>query len=119
MVPSRMVALVDELEAAGLVQRERDPTDRRRNALLLTAEGTAALSTVASVGQAHDRDITQALSEPERRTLHEMLTRIAEQQQLTPGVHPGYRSLRPSVTPRRSARSNGQSAGDQKPQRSS
>src|SRR4051812_14784797 len=37
-----MVKLVDGLEQAGLVRRERDPADRRRYALVLTAEGEAA-----------------------------------------------------------------------------
>ena len=47
MLPSRVVVLIDELEAAGLVERTRDGTDRRRNALALTTAGT--------VGPAHHR----------------------------------------------------------------
>lgn len=100
MLPSRVVAFVDELESAGLLRRARDDTDRRRNALVLTKAGTEALATVASVGRAHDRDVCRALDESERRTLTDLLTRIAEQQGLTPGVHPGYRSLRPPAARR-------------------
>lgn len=100
MLPSRVVVLVDELESAGLVARVRDPTDRRRNALELTAEGTAALRTIGSVAREHDADLCSALSDRERATLRRLLSRIAAQQGLTPGVHPGYRALRPSATPR-------------------
>jgi HSP20 family protein len=48
--PSRMVALVDELEQRGLVERRPKPEDRRVRALFLTAEGRrlARVSTRAS-----------------------------------------------------------------------
>lgn len=97
MLPSRVVALIDELEADGLVERTRDGADRRRNSLDLTDRGRSALRTVASVARAHDDDVCAALDATERATLHELLTRIAEQQGLTPGVHPGYRALRPAA----------------------
>ncbi|SEL91965.1 MarR family winged helix-turn-helix transcriptional regulator [Streptacidiphilus jiangxiensis] len=38
-----MVALADALEAKGLVERRRSPTDRRRNALHVTEGGAALL----------------------------------------------------------------------------
>jgi DNA-binding MarR family transcriptional regulator len=94
MLPSRVVAFIDELESDGLVARTRDGADRRRNALELTAKGTAALRTIGAVARAHDDDICSALTPAQRATLHDLLTRIAEQQGLTPGVHPGYRTLR-------------------------
>jgi DNA-binding MarR family transcriptional regulator len=95
MLPSRVVALIDELEAAGLVERTRDGADRRRNSLALTAAGAAALRTIAMVASAHDDETCRALDTSERAVLAEMLTRIAADQGLTPGVHPGYRTLRP------------------------
>jgi DNA-binding MarR family transcriptional regulator len=95
MLPSRVVALIDELESAGLVERTRDGADRRRNALALTAAGTTALGTIATVAAAHDDEVCRALSVDERGTLTELLTRIAADQGLRPGVHPGYRTLRP------------------------
>lgn len=99
MLPSRVVAFIDELEAAGLVERTRDGADRRRNSLALTDRGASALRTVATVARAHDDEICSALTATERATLHGLLTRIAEQQGLMPGVHPGYRTLRsPAAT---------------------
>src|SRR5580692_12929007 len=37
--PSRVVLLVDHLEERGLIERRRNPDDRRHHALYLTAEG--------------------------------------------------------------------------------
>src|SRR4051794_10754201 len=97
MLPSRVVALVDEMEEAGLVRRQRDDVDRRRNILVLTAPGKAALQKVGTVARAHEDDICAALSASERRQLIGLLERIAAQQGLTPGVHPGYTALRPTA----------------------
>ena len=44
----------------------------------------------------HDRDITAALNDEERVRLVELLQRVADQQGLRPGVHPGYQGLRRS-----------------------
>jgi DNA-binding MarR family transcriptional regulator len=100
MLPSRVVGFVDELESAGLVERVRDGADRRRNSLDLTATGKAILRTIGTVARAHDADICAALSEKEHATLKALLTRIAAQQGLTPGVHPGYGTLRPPAARR-------------------
>src|SRR5690348_15594609 len=55
--PSRFVALVDELEQRGAVERRRNATDRRLYALHLTAQGELLMRDVAQVGQAHENDI--------------------------------------------------------------
>src|SRR3954469_14512859 len=43
-----VVEMVDALEARGLVERRRDPADRRSNALTVTAAGQAALERATS-----------------------------------------------------------------------
>ena len=88
--PTRLVALVDGLEKRGLVERRRNPEDRRLYALELTDDGRAFMGRVAQAAAAHERAITTSLSEHERATLHALLTKIADEQDLTPGVHPGY-----------------------------
>jgi DNA-binding MarR family transcriptional regulator len=90
---SRLVALLDRLEARGLVERRDDPDDRRSYALHLTAGGQRALRDIAAVARAHDDAVCAALSAGEREQLRELLRRVADQQGLTPGVHPGYRKL--------------------------
>ena len=93
MVPSRVVALVDDLEARGLVRRERSTEDRRLNVLVLTAEGNAALRTIGGIARAHNEALLAALSSAEREQLAVLLRRVADQQGLVHHVHPGYRSI--------------------------
>lgn len=93
MYPSRLVVVLDELERRSLVERRDSPTDRRSYALYLTEAGRDALEKVGRIAHQHQEDICAALDESERAQLAEFLTRIATQQQLTPGVHPGYRRL--------------------------
>lgn len=93
MPPSRFVPFADELEERGLIERRKNPTDRRLHALHLTDQGTELLASLRTAGMAHEQEICQALSPDEHRQLATLLRRIAEQQELTPGIHPGYRTL--------------------------
>ena len=91
--PNRLVALIDELEARELIRRERPPTDRRVFALHLTAQGEEMAEQVRELGIAHERAITAALDDDEREQLAELLRRIAEEQGVPAGFHPGLRRL--------------------------
>ncbi|MFF0248964.1 MarR family winged helix-turn-helix transcriptional regulator [Streptosporangium sandarakinum] len=91
VVPSRVVALIDNLERKGLVERRRNPQDRRNYALHLTEQGAHVMTQMRRLGKAHEDDICAALDHAQRAQLTELLEAIAAQQQLTPGVHPGYR----------------------------
>jgi DNA-binding MarR family transcriptional regulator len=91
MVPSRLVVFVDEMEERGLIERRENPDDRRRYALHITEKGRSTLKTIARVSREHSRALFVAISEDEQRQLATLLQRIADQQGLTRGVHPGYR----------------------------
>jgi DNA-binding MarR family transcriptional regulator len=91
MHATRLVALIDDLEHRGLVQRSRDPADRRNYALSLTTAGRETMTRIAGVARQHERAITAALGDDERAALAGMLRRLADDQGLTPGVHPGFR----------------------------
>lgn len=91
VVPSRVVTLVDGLERKGLVERRRNPRDRRNHALHLTTEGTLVMTRMRELGSAHENEICAALDDDQRAQLIELLEAVAAQQNLTPGVHPGYR----------------------------
>jgi DNA-binding MarR family transcriptional regulator len=93
ILPSRLVALIDELEERGIVERRQDPGDRRTYALHLTAAGRKTMEQIGRIARDHDDSICGALDADERRQLNSLLARIADQQGLTAGVHPGYRSL--------------------------
>jgi DNA-binding MarR family transcriptional regulator len=93
MFPSRVVFVLDELQRLGLVERRASAKDRRTYALHLTAGGKARLEAVGRVAREHQEALCAALNPGERETLASLLLRIAEQQHLTAGVHPGYRKL--------------------------
>ena len=93
IVPSRMVALIDELESKGLVERQRSREDRRNYALELTEKGRATLGQLSRIATEHEDALCAALNPEERLQLRDLCRRIAEQQGLTPGVHPGYRTM--------------------------
>lgn len=90
LVPSRLVALLDELEEKGLIERRDNADDRRVYALHLTAKGAQMMGEVARIGRAHEESFCRALDAKEREQLTDFLKRIAADQGLTPGVHPGY-----------------------------
>jgi DNA-binding MarR family transcriptional regulator len=91
--PSRFVLLVDGLEQRGLVARQRNDTDRRSYGLHLTADGRALMRRLGAIARAHDDELLDGLTADERQQLQRFLATIAERQGLTPGVHPGYRTL--------------------------
>ncbi|GAA5118485.1 MarR family winged helix-turn-helix transcriptional regulator [Pseudonocardia adelaidensis] len=93
MPPSRLVGLVDALADRGLVERRRNPTDRRLHALHITDAGQAALGKIATIGREHDDALCRSLDSSERETLRTFLSRIAADQGLRPGIHPGYRTV--------------------------
>lgn len=90
MHPSGLVAIIDELEERGLVKRKDSLDDRRTYELHLTDKGQAALRDIGQVAQEHNEALCAALSQHEREQLAEFLQRIANEQGLTPGVHPGF-----------------------------
>src|SRR5260370_31632734 len=65
--PTRMVILVDELEKVGLVERRRNPADRRSHALYLTAAGREQLRHAQQRRAGHERQLTASLTHGGRR----------------------------------------------------
>lgn len=94
MVPSRIVAYMDDLEGRRWVARTRDSGDRRVNVLTVTQAGHDAFASIAEVARDHEASVTAGLDADERATLLALLTKLSELRGLTPGVHPGYRHLR-------------------------
>jgi|HubBroStandDraft_2_1064218.scaffolds.fasta_scaffold140583_2 DNA-binding MarR family transcriptional regulator len=93
IVPSRLVVLVDQLEERGFVERRDHPEDRRVYSLYVTSRGTQAMTDIGRVARAHEEALCAALSAEERAQLAGLLERIASDQGLTPGVHPGFRQM--------------------------
>lgn len=91
--PSRLVAILDNLEKRGFVERRVNPEDRRLSALHLTKGGGEALEKIGKVAREHQESLLHALSREERDQLAALLLRVADQQELVRGVHPGYQRL--------------------------
>jgi DNA-binding MarR family transcriptional regulator len=85
--PSRMVALVDALEARGLLERRPSPKDRRAHALHQTAAGKRLLAKAISVAAGLERELTQGIDAAQRAQLLEMLDQVAAALGVPPGVH--------------------------------
>jgi DNA-binding MarR family transcriptional regulator len=100
MPPSRVVGFVDDLEANGLVERRRDERDRRVHRLYLTSAGTKAMRRLAELGKESEEALLGSLDAADRRTLRALLERLVADQQLTPGVHPGFRQMRSEDDPK-------------------
>jgi len=75
---SDLHAIVGDLEELGLVERRRDPADRRANSLRLTASGRATLKRAMSAVLAAQDDLLAPLSEREREQLARLLARVVD-----------------------------------------
>jgi DNA-binding MarR family transcriptional regulator len=91
--PSRLVALLDQLEKRGLVERRPNPDDRRLYSLHLTEAGEGALGQISKVAREHQEALLASLNPDERKVLGTLLSRIADSHGLRPGVHPGYQQM--------------------------
>lgn len=75
---SGVVVIVDELENAELISRNRVEGDRRSYALRATLKGRNLWSQTEKLVYRHEDDILSGLSRPERETLKALLGRIIE-----------------------------------------
>jgi DNA-binding MarR family transcriptional regulator len=87
--PSRMVAKVDALEEAGLVERRPDPDDRRVRALHLTPKGRKLVERAGRIAVEYESRLCADLSAPEREQLVDLLQRLQPGLIELRGVHPG------------------------------
>src|SRR5262245_49956840 len=97
ILPSRLVVLIDELEERGMVERRADPADRRSYALHLTSKGRDRMKAIGRIARDHQDALLASLSTQERDLLASLLLRVADQQGLKPGVHPGFGRLRTAL----------------------
>jgi DNA-binding MarR family transcriptional regulator len=76
--PSTVVALVDDLAAAGWAERKQDPQDRRTRLIGATAAGRRVLQSASGIVGALGVDLVAPLSADERETLLELLRRVID-----------------------------------------
>ena len=73
-----VVLLLNELEAAGHLIRQRDPSDRRRHFVEITRSGSAALDRAEIAREGLEDEVLADFSEEERATLKGLLSRVLE-----------------------------------------
>lgn len=73
---STMVAVIDRLQARGLVERRRSAADRRSYALGLSAAGRRLLVRLKPMVRRHERRVTKRLDDAEKATLIGLLRRL-------------------------------------------
>ena len=76
-VKSNMTALIDRLEADGLVVRSQDPSDRRSVRAQLTPAGSDRHAEAARLLEAEERGVEDAFNAQERQDLEALLERLA------------------------------------------
>ena len=77
IAPSLVVLLADQLEDLGAVDRVRDPLDRRRQNLTLTAEGHKMLATCTDLAVGLDEELVAPLTAADRAALRRIMAKLA------------------------------------------
>jgi DNA-binding MarR family transcriptional regulator len=88
----RLVGVLNDLEAEGLVSRRRDPVDRRRHIVEMSDLGRARLAAAEGAVAAVEERLLAKLDPEERRQLETLLGTIAET--CEPGGNPCQAALK-------------------------
>jgi DNA-binding MarR family transcriptional regulator len=76
--PSTMVSLIDQLEKAGLANRQPRPTDRRAREVAITPKGRRVLEQARRLAMQVEDDVLRGLSGAERRQVLALLRRALD-----------------------------------------
>jgi MarR family transcriptional regulator, lower aerobic nicotinate degradation pathway regulator len=81
---SNLASVTGQLYERGLIERHRDPADRRRYAVELTADGQQLLADSDHAVASGEEDMLNSLDQAEREQLWELLRRMADALELCP-----------------------------------
>lgn len=76
--PSILVTLLNPLEADGFLARTRDPADRRRHVVTITASGKRRLERAAEAQREAEDAIFAGLTDEQRSQLRELLVALRD-----------------------------------------
>ena len=83
--PSKLVGLLNDLEADGLIVRKRDPQDRRRHIVEVSAKGSARLDAAKKIASDVEQELLAGLDAAQREELLVLLAQVAD----TSGIFEG------------------------------
>jgi DNA-binding MarR family transcriptional regulator len=76
--PSKLVGLLNDLEAEGLIVRRRDPEDRRRHIVEVSKEGRTRLAAAERAAGKVEARLFEGLDDAQRKELHGLLAQVAD-----------------------------------------
>jgi DNA-binding MarR family transcriptional regulator len=82
---SNLAGVTQQIYERGLIERHRDPADRRRYVVQLTADGSRLLADADNAILAGEEGMLSSLEGSERAQLWELLRRMADALELCPG----------------------------------
>jgi DNA-binding MarR family transcriptional regulator len=74
---SQLVGILDDLEKQGLIERQRDPRDRRRHVVTMTPAGKRTLARRRAIIERIENDFFAPLDPESRKNLHDALLVLA------------------------------------------
>jgi len=74
--PSVLVGILNDLERQGLAERRRDPADRRRHIVEMSADGCDVLRRIEDAVSQAEAQLFADLDPDERELLHALLDRV-------------------------------------------